>query len=557
MLAGHISFPCNPAVVDASDFQCSPEGPVVIFSMTSHRLPLPAAMIPLPTQQASNMLENMPHQWQNSEDGARIQLKIEEDRLKAEEERTKQEQSRVDFKKLELEFLREAHKMGIPPQMIPIMFAGSALKGVAGEWFNEHFAQMLGQLQQHQMAQQQQQHQQHHHQQQQQQPQQQQVHPMPQIHSPGPERKIRRETRTIADSFPQGPPVQPHMGPPPGAGMQPQGAPPASYTSYLPPRNGPAQQPPRPPQINTKDMHPHSQQPPLLPGQIIGTPIGAPHGPMQTVAQGHPPQATQPAQQQEAAIFFHHYVPPNSQASSMTTPVKTSSPQTQLQSPFAHQPPSNQLTGSDYASSPKKRKHGNTPSSQQQTPSTPFSPPSFHQTPLSGATTPSRTRRGHSRHRSETVGSTGRGYEPYNRSATTRHRRSIGGSPLPESGPQLPPVSSAGDGISGGGNGGNGGPHHPREQEHLRQEQQRQDDQQRQEQQRQEQQRQEQQRQEQRGHEQQRQDQQRPQSVPPQPQGRPYSAGPGPGFGVPYPPPHPPPPSSDGGRDSKNGNGRG
>ncbi|KAH0605929.1 uncharacterized protein H6S33_004386 [Morchella sextelata] len=480
----------------------------------------------------------MPHQWQNPE----IQLKIEEDRRKAEEERTKQEQSRVDFKKLELEFLREAHQMGIPPQMIPIMFAGSALKGVVGEWFNEHCAQMMGQLQQqHQMAQQQQQ----------QQPQQQQVHPMPQIHSPGPDRKIRRETRTIADSFP---PVQPHMGPPLGAGMQPQGAPPASYTtSYLPPRNGPAQQPPRPPQINTKDMHPHSQQPPLLPGQIIGTPIGAPHGPMQTVAQGHPPQATQPAQQQESAIFFHHYVPPNSQASSMTTPVKTSSPQTQLQSPFAHQPPSNQLTGSDYASSPKKRKHGNAPSSQQQTPSTPFSPPSFHQTPLSAATTPSRTRRGHSRHRSETVGSTGRGYEPYNRSATTRHRRSIGGSPLPESGPQLPPVSSAGDGVSGG----NGGPHHPREQEHLRQEQQRQDDQQRHDQQRQEQQRQEQQRQEQRGHEQQRQDQQRPQSVPPQPQGRPYSAGPGPGFGATYPPPHPPPPSSDGGRDSKSGNGRG
>lgn len=328
--------------------------------------------------------------------------------------------------------------------------------------------------------------------------------------------------------------------------MQPQQGPPQS-TGYMPaypisgipaaPRSGPPiqqQPPPRPPQsqalqINTK-VH---QQPPLLsgmPAQLVGTPISAPHGQqMQGVPPPPPPPPAQEPPQQSPGIFFHHWVPPNSQSTGMATPVQaTASPQRQLESPFSHRPPPNQLTESNYVSSPKKRKTTTTQSQQQTPSSAPYSP-SFSNAPLPAATTPSRTRRGHSRHRSETT-SSGRGFEPYGR-PSTRNRRSIGESPHPESnilGPQLPPVSSAGDN-----GGGNGGSHHSREQEHQRQDQ----------------------RQDQERQEQQRQEQQRQQSVPPpQPIGRPYSAGPD--FRVAYPPPQPPRSEGGGESRSKSGNGR-
>ncbi|KAI0402381.1 hypothetical protein F4802DRAFT_374334 [Xylaria palmicola] len=97
-----------------------------------------------------------PPQWQGSEDSMRSWLlaKAEEERRKAEEEKTRQESLRLEQRRIEHDILRTSLERGIPPPMIPVVFAGmsgGSLSQATLEWVQQflplsqqpHHAQIL------------------------------------------------------------------------------------------------------------------------------------------------------------------------------------------------------------------------------------------------------------------------------------------------------------------------------------------------------------------------------------------------------------------------------
>lgn len=92
-----------------------------------------------------------PPQWQGQgpEDPMRTWLlaKTEEERRKQEEERTKQESLRLDQRRLEHDMLRTSLDRGIPPPMVPVVFAGMSggiLPQAALEWAQQYLAPQPG-----------------------------------------------------------------------------------------------------------------------------------------------------------------------------------------------------------------------------------------------------------------------------------------------------------------------------------------------------------------------------------------------------------------------------
>lgn len=67
-----------------------------------------------------------PPGWQGSEDSMRawLQAKAEEEKRKQEEERTNQERLRLEQRRTEYDILRASLQGGIPPPMVPVVFAG-------------------------------------------------------------------------------------------------------------------------------------------------------------------------------------------------------------------------------------------------------------------------------------------------------------------------------------------------------------------------------------------------------------------------------------------------
>lgn len=78
--------------------------------------PLSQALGPLPP----------PPQWQGSEDSMRNWLlaKAEEEKRRQEEEKTRQESLRLEQRRIEHDILRTSLERGIPPPMVPLIFAG-------------------------------------------------------------------------------------------------------------------------------------------------------------------------------------------------------------------------------------------------------------------------------------------------------------------------------------------------------------------------------------------------------------------------------------------------
>jgi hypothetical protein len=279
---------------------------------TPHRgLPPPAAMtLPQPTQTTSALgqssfnqptvqLPAPPQQWQGAEEPMRnwLQAKAEEDKRRQEEEKTRQEGLRLEQRKVEQEMLRTSLSGGIPPHMIPIVFAGMGganpnLVNTSLEWAQHYMAQ-AHQIQQQQL------------QQQQQQQQQQAIGPHP--HS-SPE--LRRESRQIGQGYGQSQhPIPPPL---PSTPVGPASQQSASFLPSYPMSPGRSRgQLPGPatlsrlppselPRLNTGEMHIH-QPPQGPPGQS-----------------SHPLQQSQnvnPSQQESPSIYFHHWQPPTSQAS--------------------------------------------------------------------------------------------------------------------------------------------------------------------------------------------------------------------------------------------------
>ncbi|KAL4935419.1 hypothetical protein BDV06DRAFT_129036 [Aspergillus oleicola] len=108
-----------------------PEPPM---ESTRSGLPRPSLTLPPPdvgfTTMASSttnqQLPPPPSQWQGSDDAMHhwLRAKAEEDRRKQEEEKTRQETLRLEQRRVEQSMLRDSLMAGIPPHIIPLIFAG-------------------------------------------------------------------------------------------------------------------------------------------------------------------------------------------------------------------------------------------------------------------------------------------------------------------------------------------------------------------------------------------------------------------------------------------------
>ena len=353
---------------------------------TPHRgLPPPAAMtLPNPERGPSastlsmGQLPAAPSSWQGADESMRnwLRAKSEEDRRKQEEEKTRQESLRLEQRKIEQNMLRESLSGGVPPYMVPMVFAGIGGANMANaslEWTQHYMAQLSFQ----QQAQQQQQQQ------------------AAQLQSRA-ESEQSQNTRLIAGPQPnpygpgqlqQVPPNVPgQSGPQSLTGFVPSYQ--ASRTQQQPLQAAPPTSAPRStaaassglPRLNTVDMQ--VQPPPSgpLPGQ-------------------HPIQQGQNSQQQEQqsspSILFHHWIPPAPQAS---RDPPTPSTRSTHESPYSQSAASH--LRSEYQHSPKKRKTtgSHQPGAASSSNFSETSPP-FSQT---SSTSTSGRRRGHSRQRSDT-----------------------------------------------------------------------------------------------------------------------------------------------------------
>ncbi|KAJ4314719.1 hypothetical protein N0V94_006324 [Neodidymelliopsis sp. IMI 364377] len=325
-----------------------------------------------------------PTQWQGSEDGMKnwLAAKAEEEKRKQEEEKTRQENLKLEQRKIEHSMLRESIQGGIPPHLVPIVFAGIGggnLANISAEWIQQYTSQVQAA---HQQAQAQAQAQ---------------VSP-----------DLRRETRLLGQQpqtvYAGQPPVPQTILPPtavlPGQPLpaQPQHAP-LSATSYAgdrsaqaPGQTGAPMSAPRPhhqsqlPKLTTNEMH--VQQPPTTQSGVQ--------------LQNHSgPESSSPS------IYFHHWVPPTSQQDKSTTsghPPATpsgkykSSPSTSYQS---RQRATSHASDREYISSPKKRKAQGPHPAQPPPTSAPqsYTSPSFSHVSSSSTSTPGR--RGHARARSD------------------------------------------------------------------------------------------------------------------------------------------------------------
>ncbi|KAF2793316.1 hypothetical protein K505DRAFT_244694 [Melanomma pulvis-pyrius CBS 109.77] len=386
---------------------------------TPHRgLPPPSAMtLPDPGRgppitPSLGSLPPAPPQWQGAEDGMKnwLMAKTEEDKRKQEEEKTRQEGLRLEQRKIEQSMLRESMQGGVPPHLVPMIFAGIGggnLANMTADWIQQYTVQL-------QSSQQQQQ-------------QQAQAHGQSQL-SP----ELRRETRLIGQVPPGlygGTPQTPQSGLPPapvlpGQSLQAQpqhGA--FSSTSYASgnmspraraahPSGAPTSAPRPPPQsqlprLTTNEMH--IQQPPVAPSNV---------------QQLQP----QPAQQEQSSpsIYFHHWVPPTSQQekSASGNPPATPSGKYKASPSFPpRQRAASHASDPDYTSSPKKRKaQGGHPAQPPPTSAPqPYTSPSFSHVSTSSTSTPGR--RGHARARSDasTRGGEGQGGHLSRRGTMTSH----------------------------------------------------------------------------------------------------------------------------------------
>jgi hypothetical protein len=402
-----------------------------------HRgLPLPAAMsLPppssnLPAMAPLGQLPAPPSQWAGADESMRnwLHAKAEEDKRRQEEEKTKQETMRLDQRRIEQNMLRESLQGGVPPVMVPLIFAGMGggnLPHQSLEWAQHYMAQMsLQQSQQQQQIQAQQQAQQQQIQQQQQQQQHQQPQPQPQAQQQQQQQPVspddmRRDNRMVPPSaYPSHQQIQPALTAPSGQLQQM----PAQATQTPLARQAAA---PRTStssgslsRLNTTEI------------QIQGPPTGTAAPPFASQS-SHPLQQSQSAQQESQqaqsspSIYFHHWVPPNT-SSSQNPP--TPSTKSQHGSPFSQNAPSH--LRSDYQSSPKKRKATGGHHAPPAPASQPESSPQYSRTSSRDRESPpgrQRERRNQSRPGSE--GSSARGYEGQSmgRPSSRQHQTDQGG----------------------------------------------------------------------------------------------------------------------------------
>lgn len=107
---------------------------------SSRTLPPPPSLTAQQQQQQSQQLPPPPHsqhpppQWQNLDKDVSmhlwLQAKAEEDRKRQEEEKARQETLRLEQRVIEHSMLRDALQAGVPPHMVPLIFAGISNGGL-------------------------------------------------------------------------------------------------------------------------------------------------------------------------------------------------------------------------------------------------------------------------------------------------------------------------------------------------------------------------------------------------------------------------------------------
>lgn len=336
-----------------------------------HRgLPLPSAMgLPDPGRPPPSFSQSLgsmpapPSQWHGQEESMRhwLSARAEEDKRKQEEQRTRQEELKLEQRKVEQSMLRESLDRGVPPTMVPMMYAGMgglSLASTSVEMLQQYHAQLQAAQQQIQQQ-------------------------------PSPE--MRREQRLLSQGPQQQYPPPQHQPPQivpsqPAEHSQPpqpsQGAP--LQTTFPVYQSGP---PTRPPPTSAPRSATHTQLPRLTTNEMYIQQPGQPQGP----GSAHPLQQTQTIQQQDQpasspSIYFHHWHPPNES--------KSTQPQTPASKgePHSAHPGSSHLSESDYKDSPRKRKAPG--------PHHPAPPPSHTSPSFSVASAGSARKPGHARTRS-------------------------------------------------------------------------------------------------------------------------------------------------------------
>ena len=318
---------------------------------TPHRLPPPLGMtLPNPAQdrgppppappslsqtQPMGQLPPPPtSQWQGTEEAMRSWLvaKAEEDRRKQEEEKTRQESLRLEQRKIEQSILRESLSGGVPPHMVPMVFAGmggSTLASTSVEWAQHWMAQMNLQGQQPPPSQYQQQ-----------------VQALPPAQSSPDIRRERANPGPQSNPYAQLQP--PPQNPAPSAAYPFDRLRSTSQAMQVAPGPTSAPRPGGLARLNTGEMQIH--QPP--PG-TSGSGLSLQHAGMQQQQTSQ----QEPAQSTPTSIYFHHWQPPNAGKEPGTPSGKT------LRSLLVRVQTNILLL--DYAHSPKKRKtnagHGKTP----------------------------------------------------------------------------------------------------------------------------------------------------------------------------------------------------
>jgi hypothetical protein len=365
---------------------------------SQHRgLPPPSAMTlpdpgrgPPPMSSSLGQLPPAPSQWQGAEDGMKnwLAAKAEEERRRQEEEKTRQETLRLEQRKVEQSMLRESMQGGVPPHLVPIIFAGIGggnLANISAEWIQQYTTQVQAAHQQAQA----------------------QAQAQAQL-SPD----LRRDPRMIGQQqstvyAAQAQPPQTILPPTavlPGQPLpaQPQHAPTSYPGGQLSPRSRAVQAGLGGAPTSAPRSLPHSQLPRLTTNEMnVQQPSAVPAGVQQL-------QSTQTQQQEQSSpsIYFHHWVPPSSSSqqekSSSGNPPAT--PSGKYKTSPVHQ--SRQRAAShasdlEYTSSPKKRKaQGPHPPPPPPTSALgSYTSPSFSHISSSSTSTPGR--RGHTRNRSD------------------------------------------------------------------------------------------------------------------------------------------------------------
>lgn len=259
-------------------------------------LPDPGRAIPPPISTFSGMPEP-PRQWQGAEEamGRWLLTKAEEEKRKQEEEKTRQESLRLEQRKIEQTILLDAIRSGVPPHLVPIIFAGIGSHSVANlsiEWLQQ-YNNSLHTAQHQQLT--------------------------GQSQSTGsPDMRRERLITSVPPQFPTAAAQVPSAGPatqpaPPGQPSAPYGygsnpmspsvasrQPSAPSSSNI---RGPLQQ--MLPRLATDEQR-QAPPPPPTGGAVQPT----------SVQMGQQEQTSSPS----TGIFFHHWVPPSSQATGGNPP---------------------------------------------------------------------------------------------------------------------------------------------------------------------------------------------------------------------------------------------